>query len=326
MRNAISTTSDSNRTTGFARPGNFDGARGTPDQQVHDGDTLKVELDGNLNVRLLGIDTPEVSFTLPDTQGGFVALDDERWDRFLTDPLNQRWGAIRGLPPRLASWLRSRTGRSAAAAHRIHGAAATEELRAQIRRDMTAMQQTSETFRYYMGFGFEVMDGYGRLLCIMNRNQPQRNVPGPRPPSYNFRLLERGRAFPYFIWPNINPWDRPATIEEAVIPAGQARQIADRDEELRRTRNAVREARRQHLGVFDPMEPLLLEPFELRNLCRRTTPHRWLVDLNSDSNVLIHPLNYPSIPNSEDRLWIPGLYTHLFEQAGWIKERAPAGR
>jgi hypothetical protein len=50
---------------------------------------------------------------------------------------------------------------------------------------------------------------------------------------------------------------------------------------------------------------------------------RFLIDLNSDSNELIHPLNYPSVPLPEDRLWIPGAYVPLFEKAGWVCQQAP---
>jgi endonuclease YncB( thermonuclease family) len=326
MAKAIFTKSSTNETIGFARPGHFNGSPGSSEKQVHDGDTLRVQLDGNVSVRLLGIDTPEVSFLLPEPKAGFVSIEDPRWDTFLADPFHDRWGPIPGgIPDRLISWLTSRFAPGSAEAHRIHAAAATQELRSELDRDMQVLQQTPETFRYYMGFGFEIMDGYGRLLCMMNRSQPQRDVPEPRPPSYNLRLLGRGRAFPYFIWPNINPWDRPATIEEAVIPAGRAKTVAVGDEQLRQARNAVREARSRHLGVFDAMRPLLLEPFELRNLCRRSTPKRWLIDLDSNSHELVHPLNYPSIPHPEDRLWIPSLYIHLFEKAGWQRQAAPVG-
>ena len=185
------------------------------------------------------------------------------------------------------------------------------------------MQLTSETFRYYMNFGFEIMDGYGRLLCLLNRNQPDATQPTRRPPTYNVRLLERGLAFPYFIWPNVNPWERPETIEEAVIHPGKARQMAENDRELKTARAAVREARAKHMGVFEMMDPLLLEPFELRNLCRRTVASRYLIDLNSDAGELIHPLNYPTVPQPEDRLWIPSVYVPLFEKAGWKVPSAP---
>lgn len=326
MPNAIFSNSVTNQTTGFARPGVFNGMPGTPAQQVHDGDTLKVELDGNVSIRLLGIDTPEVSFMFPAADTGFLSIEDPRWDAFLSDPLSDQWGPMQTqLPAALQSWLRARTGAGAVQAHRLHAAAATRELTAQVERDVAAMQSVpGYAFRYYMGFGFEVMDGYGRLLCILNRNQPDRSVPAPRPPSYNIRLLERGRAFPYFIWPNINPWNRPASVEEAVIPPGQAKVLAESDQELSHARQVFREARRKHLGVFDPMQPLLLEPFELRNLCRRTAPSRWLIDLSSDSDLVLHPLSYCSVPHPEDRLWIPAVWVPVFVAAGWKAQPDPS--
>ncbi|MEZ6125275.1 MAG: hypothetical protein R3C49_19170 [Planctomycetaceae bacterium] len=173
------------------------------------------------------------------------------------------------------------------------------------------------TFSYYMTFGFEVMDGYGRFLCTINRDQPQRDVPTPRPQTYNMRMLQQGMAFPYFIWPNINPWDKPDSIIKAVIPPGKARDMAENDRELQTARAHVRNARQQHLGIFDTMEPLLLEPFELRFLSRRELPGRYLIDLNSDSHQLIHPLKYHTIANPEDRLWISSEYVPLFQKHGW---------
>ena len=38
--------------------GRQSGVRGTPGTEVHDGDTINVELDGDLGVRFLGVDTP----------------------------------------------------------------------------------------------------------------------------------------------------------------------------------------------------------------------------------------------------------------------------
>lgn len=324
MPNAIRSDSENNRTSGFARAGLFDKQPGTPRQQVHDGDTLSVQLDGNVGVRLLGIDTPEISFSFPQPGAGFVGLEDSRWAEFLSDPFHDRWGPLSTpLPEPLKMWLSTRCNAIQAQAHYQHAVAARDELQALISRDMEVMQQTAESFRYYMNFGFEVMDGYGRLLCTVNRNQPDATVPTRRPPTYNIRLLERGRAFPYFIWPNINPWDKPDAIEQAVIPPGQARTMAENDRELRMARAAVRTARTRHLGVFDPMQPLLLEPFELRNLARRSSAQRYLIDLNSTSDQLIHPLNYPAVPHSEDRLWIPAAYVPLFQEAGWKKQPAP---
>lgn len=324
MPNAIRTDSKNNRTTGFSKPGLYSGQPGSPQQQVHDGDTLSVQLDGNVGVRLLGIDTPEISFLFPAPNTSFIELQDPRWAEFLSDPLNDRWGPMSTrVPAALRAWLSVRCTADQARAHMQHAVAARDELQSLISRDMDIMQQTVATFSYYMNFGFEVMDGYGRLLCVINRNQPDANKPTRRPPSYNLRMLERGRGFPYFIWPNVNPWERPDSIEKAVIPPGQAMNMARADRELKSARAAVKEARARHLGVFDAMNPLLLEPFELRNLARRTSATRYLIDLNANSDTLIHPLNYPSVPNSEDRLWIPGAYVPLFVEAGWKKQPAP---
>lgn len=324
MPNAIRTDSKNNRTTGFAKPGLYDSKPGSPQQQVHDGDTLSVQLDGNAGVRLLGIDTPEISFTFPGTESNFVSLEDARWQQFLADPFHDQWGPMAGpLPQSLRMWFQSRIGAVQAKTHYEHAVFARDELQKLIAEDMQVMQKTAETFTYYMNFGFEVMDGYGRLLAMINRNQPDANVPTRRPPSYNIRLLERGRAFPYFLWPNINPWERAESVEKAIIPPGKAREMAEKDRELRTARAAVRNARTHHLGVFDMMNPVLLEPFELRNLSRRVAATRYLIDLNSDSDVLIHPLNYSSVPQSEDRLWIPTIYVPFFKEAGWKPQSSP---
>jgi endonuclease YncB( thermonuclease family) len=321
-KKAIVTDSVKHRTTGFARPAVVDTAPGTPAQTVHDGDTVNVQLDGNLGLRLLGIDTPEISFSLPS--GQFAGLEDPRWTAFLSDPWSDQWGAMStAVPDSLKAFLQAKTGPQAAMTHYEHAVASREEFRKLVEQDMQILQQDPTAFRYYMNFGFEVMDGYGRLLCMLNRNQPNATQPTPRPPTYNLRMLERGRAFPYFIWPNINPWDRPETIEEAVIPPGQAKQLAESDRELRTARAAVKDARRQHLGIFDMMRPLQLEPFELRNLSRRVGASRYLIDLTSASDELLHPLNYSSVPFSEDRLWIPGAYVPLFEKAGWKVPGSP---
>ena len=77
-KKAIQTDSEKHRTTGFARSGLMDSAPGTPAQTVHDGDTVNVQLDGNLGLRLLGIDTPEISFSLP--AGQFAGFGDW-WSR-----------------------------------------------------------------------------------------------------------------------------------------------------------------------------------------------------------------------------------------------------
>ena len=65
MAKAIRKTSEG-FSVGFARLGRRGDGRGSPGQQIYDGDTANVEADGNLGVRLLGVDAPERALTLPE--------------------------------------------------------------------------------------------------------------------------------------------------------------------------------------------------------------------------------------------------------------------
>jgi hypothetical protein len=69
---------DSGLTIGRAQLGMHGSQLGTINQQVHDGDTVTSLLDGNVGVRFLGVDAPEVSFTLPGHEG-FVRLSNPAW-------------------------------------------------------------------------------------------------------------------------------------------------------------------------------------------------------------------------------------------------------
>lgn len=321
MAKAIRSDSENNRTTGLAVPSLFDGRPATVVQQVHDGDTINVMPKGNIGVRLLGIDTPEISFAFPGPRLQFVNMEDARWNEFLSTPFDDRWGEFTDpVPDGLKSLILSKVAGEPGTCHHRHAQKATDVFRDQVSRDMQAMGQDLETFGYFLRFGFEVMDGYGRFLCSINRNQPDRSDPAPRPPTYNMRLLERGLAFPYFIWPNVNPWQRPESVSKAVIQPGQARVMAEKDTELVMARSKVQEARTRHRGLFSMTDPLLLEPFELRYLSRRSLPGRHVIDMTSDSDRLIHPHNYFKVPHPEDRLWIPDHYVPLFEKAGWVAE------
>jgi hypothetical protein len=91
-------------TVGLAFLGRHGEGRGSIGQQVHDGDTAIVEAAGNLGVRFLGVDAPEISFTLPETavqavdrRAGvqFVPIKDSRWEEFLADPFSSKWPGIR---------------------------------------------------------------------------------------------------------------------------------------------------------------------------------------------------------------------------------------
>lgn len=318
MPKAIYTDSENNRTTGFGSPGLYNGQPGTVLQHVHDGDTLNVMAKGNIGVRFLGIDTPEVSFMFPGPKLNFVPMDDGRWNELLAEPFSDRVLPFQDvISDSLKQFILAKVVNQPGTFHHQHAEAATTGLRSMILSDMRVMGQDASEFSYYLSFGFEVMDGYGRFLCMVNRNQPKRDIPTPRPPTYNSRMLERGLAFPYFIWPNINPWDRPDSVMKAVIPVGSAKDMADADRELRTARQHVKEARAEHLGVFDATAPCLLEPFELRWLSRRTLPSRYIIDLSQNSDQLIAPSMYYTVPNSEDRLWIPPEFVPLFVQNGW---------
>ena len=67
---------------------------GSAKQQVHDGDTITVRALGNLGVRFLGVDAPEISFRLPGIgQQQFIPVSDPRWEAFLRDPFAGSEGA-----------------------------------------------------------------------------------------------------------------------------------------------------------------------------------------------------------------------------------------
>lgn len=319
---AIRTIDSSNLTIAKGALGlSRDGSRGTVRQMVHDGDTINVQPIGNLGVRFLGIDTPEVSFRIGE-KGPFRPLSHPQWEELLTDPFAEKWPAFQQeLPRGLREFLRPKYGKGTAATHHKHALSAEDALESLIEKDIEVMRQDAESFRFFMAFGFEVMDGYGRLLCYINREQPDRNRPAPRPRTYNERLLELGRAFPYFIWPNVNPFKKADSVVDAVLKPGTQRTIAEADRTLNHARTSVEAARQKHLGLFDAMSPCQLEPFELRFLSRRTLPSRWLIDLTKNDDVLIRPENYHQVPHSEDRLWISPQFLPLFVEHGWKRQK-----
>jgi endonuclease YncB( thermonuclease family) len=284
---------------------------GSVAQQVHDGDTIVGRALGNLSVRFLGVDTPEISFSLPRSRI-FDSIGGAKWAEFLADPLADRWGVIDLAPP-LRAALAARTGTGCAANHHRHAQAAQRALEAEVGKDLAEAGGDREAFRLFVAFAHEVMDGYGRLLGYINREQATK----PRPPDYNARLLTAGLALPYFIWPNINPFRKQAALVEAVPEPGSAALLASRERALRDARLAVRAARDAGAGVFNRDDPLKLEPFELRFLAGRRAPSRWVIDLSSDSDAILPPQRYIEIPRPEDRLFVPAEYVPLFEQRGW---------
>ncbi|MGK2914961.1 MAG: thermonuclease family protein [Porticoccaceae bacterium] len=284
-------------------------------QAVHDGDTITVRALGNFGVRFLGIDTPEISFQLPGSQQ-FAATDSSAWQRFLTDPFAAEYAPLH-LDAGLKAYMSARLGVGCAENHHRHAEAAQRALEAEVEADRQAQGLSAEDFRFYLRFAGEVMDGYGRLLAYVNRDE---KVAASRPMAYNERLLQSGHALPYFIWPNINPFRRQRSLRAAVPEAGMARATAESEASLRQARQSVAASRAAASGVFAAGDPLRLEAFELRFLARRSPPSRWVIDLSVAGNRLIHPERYFEVPNPEDRLFVPDEYIELFLARGWVKQ------
>src|SRR4029079_9914074 len=116
--------------------------------------------------------------------GGGKALDGPQGEQYLTNPLANGF-PVQLLEPPLLAHLQPRFGPGAATNHHRHAVAAGDSLRAAIQGDHVALGQTPEQFRYFVAFGYEVFDRYGRFLAFINRNQPDANVPAPRPPPTN---------------------------------------------------------------------------------------------------------------------------------------------
>ena len=320
MANAIETLG-SGLKVGHAALGAHGDVQGSVRQQTHDGDTVIVDPDGNLGLRFLGVDAPEVSFTLPGNSTAFISIADPRWAEFLDDPFDAAYGAIDPpLDPGLQASLASRVGPGAAANHAELSKTSENALESLIETDIQALGETPETFRFFCSFATEVMDAYGRLLCYLNRDQPDADDPEPRPNSYNERLLALGRVTPYFIWPNLDPYMEPKRLVDAVpVPNTDAPANVTIEGRLSfdEARESVRQARLQGLGIFDPANALRVYPFELRFLSRRNPPDRWVIDLSAGDNLLRHPQSYHLIPNVEDRLFVAEEYVPLFVSKGW---------
>ena len=322
---AIETLDEKKLTIGHAALGMYGRKQGTVKRQVHDGDTIIVRAVGNIGIRLLGIDTPEISFRLPG-DGRFWSLSDQRWREFLADPFDRKWPPFDPiLSEGLKGFLQDRKTPHAAENHCRHAKASEDALEEEVQKDMHVLGQDAESFGFFLAFAYEIMDGYGRFLCYVNREQPDPNQPTRRPKTYNERLLELGRTSAYFIWPNINPWRKEDSIVDAVLKPGTARTVAEDDSALQRARRSVQRARQKHLGIFDAMDPLILEPFEVRFFSRRRPPDRWVIDLNENDTLLIHPQNYCTVPHPEDRLFIPAEYVPLFVEKGWRKQALHRG-
>jgi endonuclease YncB( thermonuclease family) len=304
---------------GHFGPGMHGERPGTPKEIVHDGDTIKVKALGNFSVRFLGIDTPEISFTLPGDKKHFPEIADLKWEKFLSDPFTSQYPPL-ALDEGLKADLLKRLGPGAAKNHFDHAKEAEKALEMEITNDKNLMGWTDATFKFFVAFAHEIMDRYGRLLAYINRENPKE----PRPLDYNMRQLDKGMACPYAIWPNVGEAaGHTDSLTMLVLEPFTAAKWAEKDKYLKKGREFVAAARKKQIGIFDKKNPLRIEPFELRFLSDRRAPQRWVIDLSKNDDVLVAPENYYRI-KMEDRLFVPEEFVPLFESKGWKKQAIAA--
>jgi endonuclease YncB( thermonuclease family) len=304
--------SKSGATVGFLGFGLRSGAVESPRQSVHDGDTVIGRTLANVDVRFLGMDTPEVSFHLPG-QRAFVSIGSEKWAAFLSNPFEDWTGPE--VPQELLQHLQPGLTEETADNHARHAAAARQHLIELVEADMATFHDGSkDQFSFFIRFAHDVIDRYGRLLGYLNVNL-EADVQD-RPDTYNERMLQAGLAMPYFIWPNTEPFKKQPTLLDAVFAPSDVAGIASSGA-LGRARGWVAEARAAGKGLFDPTDPLLLQPFELRYLADRRLPDRAVVDLSGANPGLVPATGYGKVPHEEDRLFIPSEFVPLFRERGW---------
>jgi endonuclease YncB( thermonuclease family) len=303
-----------NLTVGHFGLGHYGDVQGSVKQQVHDGDTINVCALGNLGIRFLGIDTPEITFTIPSEPPTtvFYATDHQKWVDFLTDPLDETKYPKLKLDPALVAHLKAKFGPTVAVNHHTHAESAERALEKMIDQDIADQGTTPANFRFFLAFAYEIMDRYGRMLGFINREQKTE----PRPPEYNQRLLDAGLAEPYFLFPNINPFRKESSWIAAIPAPGTTNSKVAQDPAVKKARAAVKAARQNGQGIFGP-DPLKLSPFELRFLAQRRAPNRWVIDLSKNDNILIPPEQYYTVPLPEDRLWIGEEFVPAFRAKGW---------
>lgn len=292
---------------------------GSPKQAVSDGDTIATRALANLALRFLGVDAPEKGLFRKQADGSerYVDITDPSWDGFLQGQLSAMTGA---LEPPLRSYLQARVQPGVSANHAHHAKVATLALEALVQDDLAFYQKTLESFHFYLAYGREVLDGYGRLLCFAAPDVPKPTPERPRRASYNTRLLEGAHASPYFIWPNIDPFRKQQTPFGPVLKPEHFWAEVNASRTLQRARAAVKQSRVQKRGLYEEQNHLQLLAFELRYLTKGRPPERYVIDLVNPSHRLLPPQRYVEVEYPEDRLFVPEEYEPLFEQHGWMME------
>jgi endonuclease YncB( thermonuclease family) len=291
-------------------------------EAVHDGDTVTVEADGSFSIRLLGVDTPEVSFEFPKLPGDprsetFRSITE--FQQYLSDPFNPDFQGSQAyekqLGDKLLRYLKPKLNSQTASNHHEYAIAAQRELERIIEFDVNERIYQGEKFRFFMAFAYEIMDRYGRFLCYVDRDNKPIEREGRL--TYNEKMLKSGLAIPYFIWPNINPFRKQGSLLEAVPAPEKFKDFVNKDKRTKIVRNFVKDARSDGIGVFDKQNPLILMPFELRYLARRSKPDRYVLDMSKNTPKLLKPTDYYLIPNEEDRLFVDEHFVQLFQKKGY---------
>jgi len=294
---------------------------GTVKQIVHDGNTLNTRLLQNLGVGFLGIDTPEISFQYPGTHN-FINLSDKRWDDYFR---SGKWKESFPIGQDLYHYFSNiiGNGKNVSKNHADFAVEAEKSLVKIINSDFKKSKKSTRSFTFFMAFGNDFLDAYGRLLCYLNSSidnfKSQKDKDEAKKLSYNERQLATGWATPYFIWPNIQPFlSIKAFSKENVLPQ-YFWKLVKKASRLHQVRKFVSDARSSNKGIFSGTNPLKLMPFELRIISRKKSPDRYVIDLRDEgNNVLLKPEEYIKIPHQEDRLHIPSEYVPIFQVFGWV--------
>ena len=180
-------------TIGHAQLGMHGSRQGTINQQVHDGDTVVSLLEGNVGIRFwawtpLRSASPSPAATdssasriQPGRHSSPTHLPPPCPHSTRRSPASSKTSSPESvkerplITPGWAGPLLTRYGSWSASTSRCLG-------------------QTEASFRFFCAFAHEVMDGFGRLLCFLNRQQSSATDPAPRPRSYNERIPLVGMA------------------------------------------------------------------------------------------------------------------------------------
>src|SRR5262245_42845469 len=137
---------------GHFKLGMWGAVRGTPAQNVHDGDTVGLNTALDFSSRFLGVDAPEISFTIR-TKDTFVGIGNDKWKVFWT---SSEWKNLPiGAP--LMQHLQGRIGdgTQVAANHERLARQAETTLTELIKADIAASGRSLDEFDFFLSFGYE---------------------------------------------------------------------------------------------------------------------------------------------------------------------------